>query len=62
VLHADESDRGQLEIRFVRQIVYPDGRIEDDRTPKQIAPPASHVLPRSDEIDVEANDIKELDS
>jgi hypothetical protein len=54
-----ESNGGRVEIRFVREIVHPGGHREiEGVTPKQIAPPASHMLPRSDEIEVEANDIK----
>jgi hypothetical protein len=60
---AAESDGGShTEITFRRIVVFPGGREETDETPKQIAPPASHMLPRSDEIEVDAKDIKELDS
>jgi len=59
VLRADESDGGPVtEIRFVRQIVYPDGRIEDSSTPKQIEHKASHMLPSQDDPTDDTNDIK----
>jgi hypothetical protein len=59
VLRTDESDGGPVtEIRFVRQIVYPDGRIEDSSTPKLIEHKASHTLPMSDEVVASSNDIK----
>jgi len=61
VLRTDESDGGPVtEIRFVRQIVYPDGRIEDSSTPKQIEHKASHTLPNEDVIEVEPKKIKDL--
>ena len=60
---AAESDGGShTEITFRRIIVYPGGREVENVTPKQLPAPASHTLPRSDEIEVEAKDIKELDS
>jgi len=59
---AAESDGGShTEITFRRIIVYPGGREVENVTPKQLPAPASHTLPRSDEIEVEAKDIKELD-
>ena len=60
-LAAETGGGESLQITFKRIIVYPGGREIEDQTPKQILPPASHMLPRSDEIEVEANDIKELD-
>jgi hypothetical protein len=46
-----ETDGGAgLEVRFVREIVYPGGRTEiEGVTPKQLPAPASPVLPRDDE-------------
>jgi hypothetical protein len=47
VLAADaDSHGGNVEIRFVRHIVYPSGRIESDDRPKQLPPPDAHALPR----------------
>jgi hypothetical protein len=49
-LSADESNGGVgVEVRFVREIVWPDGRREVERTtPKSLpAPDASHALPSS---------------
>jgi len=46
-LAASESDGGaRTEIVFRRILVYPGGREEEETTPKQIAPPASHMLLR----------------
>jgi len=55
------SDGGNVEIRFVRQIVYPGGRIESDDTPKQLPPPASHTLPMSGDHDLDSAKNKDLD-
>ena len=55
------SDGGNVEIRFVRQIVYPGGRIEGDDTPKQLPPPASHTLPMSGDHDLDSAKNKDLD-
>src|SRR5262249_5546250 len=58
-----ESDGGPHVITFRRIIVHPGGREEiEGQTPKQLAAPASPVLPKSDEIEIDPNDIKELDS
>jgi hypothetical protein len=59
-LAASESDGGVgLEVRFVREIVYPDGqRVIEGVTPKQIAPPASHMLPSPSYPADDTNDIK----
>jgi hypothetical protein len=42
-----------VEVRFIREIVYPGGHREiDGQTPKQLAPPDAHALPRpTDPID-----------
>jgi len=58
-LQADESTGG-MQITFRRILVYPGGREED--VTRQLPAPASPVLPKSDEIEVEPKDIKELDS
>ena len=49
-LNTSETDGGAgLEIRFVREIVYPGGHKHiEGVTPKQLPAPASHVLPGSD--------------
>jgi hypothetical protein len=46
-LAASDSDGGDVQITFRRIIVYPGGReeIEGVTPPKQIPPPASHMLP-----------------
>jgi hypothetical protein len=62
-LSADESNGGVgVELKFIREIVWPDGRREvEETTPKQLpAPDASHTLPNSDPGDEKINDINEL--
>ena len=53
-----ESDGGRTEIVFRRIIVYPGGREEEETTAKQIAPPASHMLPSQSDPTDDTNDIK----
>ena len=57
-----ESDGGPHVITFRRIIVHPGGREEiEGQTPKQLAAPASPVLPKQDEIVVSPKDINDLD-
>jgi hypothetical protein len=62
-LAADESSGGlSAKLTFERVIVWPDGYREiEGVTPKQIAPPASHMLPNSDQPASDASDINDLD-
>jgi hypothetical protein len=47
---------------FERVIVWPDRRREiEGKTPKQIAPPASHTLPNSEQAISQINKINDLD-
>jgi hypothetical protein len=57
VLAADaDSSGGPAVIRFERIIVMPDGhRHIEGKTPLQIAPPASHTLPNSEEASSDVN-------
>jgi hypothetical protein len=59
-LAASESDGGVgLEVRFVREIVYPDGRREiEGQTPKQIEHKAFHMLPGLSDPTDDTNEIK----
>jgi hypothetical protein len=58
------SPRGfsfNLELRFTRVIVYPDGHKHiDGVTPKQLPSPSSHRLPSDEPIALDANEIKDL--
>src|SRR6516164_2925826 len=50
-LAADESGGGRgVQMTFQRVIVWPDGHREiEGKTPKQLPPPSSHVLPSGDQ-------------
>jgi hypothetical protein len=63
VLAADtESNGGSQVITFQRVIVMPDGqRWIEGKTPKQLPPPASHMLPNSDQPASDTSDINDLD-
>jgi hypothetical protein len=61
-LQASESDGRPTTVTFQRVIVMPDGhKYIEGVTPKQIAPPASHVLPNSDQPASDTSDINDLD-
>jgi hypothetical protein len=54
-LAASESDGGAgVKLEFRRIIVYPNGHEHVEGSTPKLLPPASHTLPRSDEIEVEA--------
>ena len=55
-----ESDGGTAQITFKRILVYPGGREEiEGVTPKQIPPPASHMLPSQSDPTDDTNDINQ---
>jgi len=63
-LSADESNGGAgVEVRFIREIVWPDGRREvEGVTPKALpAPDTSHVLPISGEPITRQSKMNNLD-
>jgi hypothetical protein len=54
-----KSDGGDVQITFRRIIVHPGGREEiEGVTPKQIPPPASHILPSQSDRTDDTTDIK----
>jgi hypothetical protein len=61
-LQASESGGGDNKIVFERIIVMPDGqRYVEGKTPKQIAPPASHALPNSAPANYDPSEINDLE-
>ena len=60
---ASESDGGLgMKVTFERVIVHPSGHREIEGVTPKLLPAASHALPSDEPIDVEASDIKDLDS
>jgi hypothetical protein len=57
-LAASESDGGLgVKMVFERHIVWPDGHREiEGKTPKQLPPPSSHMLPNDDQTPAESTD------
>jgi hypothetical protein len=61
-LDASDSSGGPAVVQFTRVIVMPDGsRHIEGKTPKQIAPPASHTLPNEADAEGGSKDINDLE-